>query len=155
MQRCQAQPTTFAIAASRAAWASEMARCTPVRPRATRPRRKSGPKRLGLGLADVEAANLAPAGLVHTVRDHQRLVHGAPAVADLLDLRVQEQVRVAASNGRVRNASNCSSKGSHTPLTSLLLRLESLRQLTPGDDQAASAQWRSSLAVAISCQPVV
>jgi hypothetical protein len=30
------------------------------------------------------------------VRDHQRLVDHAAAVADLLDLGVQEQVRVAA-----------------------------------------------------------
>ena len=123
MQRCQAQPSTFAIAAFRAAWASEMASCTPVRPRATRTAEEVGPKRLGLGLADVEAENLAPAGLVHAVRDHQRLVHDAAAVADLLDLRVQEQVRVAASNGRVRNASTCSSKASHTRLTSLVLIL--------------------------------
>ena len=40
--------------------------------------------------------DLAPAGLVHAVRDHQRLVDDAAAVADLLDLGVEEQVRVAA-----------------------------------------------------------
>jgi hypothetical protein len=73
-----------------------MASCTPVRPRAHQTAEEVGPKRLGLGLADVEAENLAPAGLVHAVRDHQRLLHAAAAVADLLDLRVQEQVRVAA-----------------------------------------------------------
>ena len=42
------------------------------------------------------AEDLAPAGLVHAVRDHQRLVDHAAAVADLLDLGVEEQVRVAA-----------------------------------------------------------
>ena len=40
--------------------------------------------------------DLAAAGLVHAVRDHQRLVDDAAAVADLLDLGVQEHVRVAA-----------------------------------------------------------
>ena len=40
--------------------------------------------------------DLAPAGLVHAMRDHQRLVDHAAAVADLLDLGVEEQVRVAA-----------------------------------------------------------
>src|SRR5687768_18495121 len=33
---------------------------------------------------------------MHAVSDHQRLVDDAAAVADLLDLRVEEQVRVAA-----------------------------------------------------------
>ena len=55
-----------------------------------------GPERLGLGLADIDREDLAPAGLVHAVRDHQRLVDDAAAVADLLDLRVQQQVRVGA-----------------------------------------------------------
>ena len=55
-----------------------------------------GPERLGLGLADVDGEDLAPAGLVDAVGDHQRLVDHAAAVADLLDLGVEEQVRVAA-----------------------------------------------------------
>ena len=55
-----------------------------------------GPERLGLGLADVDAQDLAPAGLMHAMRDHQRLVDHAAAVADLLDLGVQEQIRVGA-----------------------------------------------------------
>ena len=54
------------------------------------------PERLGLGLADVEAEDLAPAGLVDAVRDDDALVHDAAAVADLLDLGVEEQIRVAA-----------------------------------------------------------
>jgi hypothetical protein len=41
VQRCQAQPSTFAIAALCPAWASLIASCTPIRPRATRPLRKS------------------------------------------------------------------------------------------------------------------
>ena len=55
-----------------------------------------GPERLGLGLADIDREDLAAARLMDAVRDHQRLVDHAAAVADLLDLRVQEQVRVAA-----------------------------------------------------------
>lgn len=55
-----------------------------------------GPKRLGLGLTDVDREDLAAAGLVGAVRDHQCLVDHAAAVADLLDLRIEEQVRVGA-----------------------------------------------------------
>src|SRR4051812_8709594 len=54
------------------------------------------PERLGLGLTDVQADDLASAGLVDGVRDHDRLARDAAAVADLLDLRVDEQIRVAA-----------------------------------------------------------
>jgi hypothetical protein len=54
------------------------------------------PERLGLGLADVETDDLAPAGLVHAVGDDHAFVHHPPAGADLLDLGVDEQIRVAA-----------------------------------------------------------
>ena len=78
MQRCQAQPRTLAIAAFRPSCASEIASCTPTRPRATSAAQELGPERLGLGLADVEAEDLAPAGLVHAVGDHQRLATTRP-----------------------------------------------------------------------------
>ena len=96
MQRCQAQPSTLAIAALSPAWASEIASWTPTRPRATRPLRKLGPERLGLGLADVDREDLAAAGLMHAMGDDERLGDHAAAVADLLDLGVEEQIRVAA-----------------------------------------------------------
>jgi hypothetical protein len=54
------------------------------------------PERLGLRGADVQADDLAAPGLVHGVRDNDGLALHAPAVADLLDLGVDEQVRVAA-----------------------------------------------------------
>jgi hypothetical protein len=54
------------------------------------------PEALGLRGADVEADDLAAAGLVDGVRDHDALARDAPAVADLLDLGVDEQIRVAA-----------------------------------------------------------
>ena len=57
---------------------------------------EAAPERLGLGLADVEADHLPVAGLVHGIGEHQRLADDAPAVADLLDLRIQPQIRVAA-----------------------------------------------------------
>jgi hypothetical protein len=60
------------------------------------PAQEVGPERLGLGLADIDRENLASAGVVDAVRDHQRLVDHAPAGADLLDLGVEEQVGVAA-----------------------------------------------------------
>src|SRR6187200_2045961 len=57
---------------------------------------EGGPERLGLGLADVDREDLAAAGLMDTMRDHERLVDDAPAVAHLLDLGVEEEVWVAA-----------------------------------------------------------
>ena len=96
MQRCHGAPRTCASAAFRPGCASEMASCTPTRPRATSDREELAPERLGLRLADVEADDLAPAGLVDGVRDHDALARNAAAVADLLDLGVDEQIRVAA-----------------------------------------------------------
>jgi ABC-type branched-subunit amino acid transport system ATPase component len=54
------------------------------------------PERLRLRLAAVEADHLAPTGLVDAVRDHQALAHDAAAISDLLDFRVEPDVRVAA-----------------------------------------------------------
>jgi hypothetical protein len=54
------------------------------------------PERLGLGLADVQTDDLAASGLVHGVGDHHALARHAATVADLLDLRVHEHIRVAA-----------------------------------------------------------
>jgi hypothetical protein len=54
------------------------------------------PKRLRFRLADVEADDLAAPRLVHRVRDNDALPRDPAAVPDLLDLRVDEQIRVAA-----------------------------------------------------------
>src|SRR5215217_4315621 len=54
------------------------------------------PERLALGLADVEPEHLAPAGLMHAVRKHQRLLAHAARLPDALDLGVQPQIRVGA-----------------------------------------------------------
>jgi hypothetical protein len=54
------------------------------------------PEGLGLGLADVQADDLAASGLVNSVGDHDALARDATAVADLLDLGVDEQIRIAA-----------------------------------------------------------
>jgi hypothetical protein len=54
------------------------------------------PERLGLGLADIQADDLAASGLVHGVRDHHALALHTAAITDLLNLRVDEQIRVAA-----------------------------------------------------------
>jgi hypothetical protein len=55
-----------------------------------------GPERFGLGGADVQADDLPPAGLVHAVGDDHALALHPASVADLLDLRVEEQIEVAA-----------------------------------------------------------
>src|SRR5690349_15685730 len=54
------------------------------------------PERLGLRGADVQADDLPAARLMHSVRDHDALACDAAAVADLLDLGVDEQIRIAA-----------------------------------------------------------
>src|SRR3954451_10337776 len=96
VQRCQLQPRTFAIAAFSPAWASEMASWTPTSPRATRPRRKS------VQNASVSASptsierisrrpdSCTPCAITSALVDH------AAAVAPLLDLGVEEQIRVGA-----------------------------------------------------------
>ena len=54
------------------------------------------PERSGLDLADVDADHLAHPGLMHRIRDHQRLGDHAAAVADLDVLGVQPQIRIGA-----------------------------------------------------------
>ena len=54
------------------------------------------PERLGLRGADVQADDLPAPGFMHGVGDHDALALNTAAVADLLDLRVDEQVGVAA-----------------------------------------------------------
>jgi hypothetical protein len=81
--------------------------------------KKLTPEGLGLSLTDIQADDLPPTGLMHRVSYHHALARDATAVADLLDLRVDEQVRIAASNGRVLNACTCSSSPAQMRLTSL------------------------------------
>ena len=57
---------------------------------------KLAPEGLGLGLADVEPDHLAAAAVMHTIGDHQALAPHPAAVPDLLHLRVEPQIRVAA-----------------------------------------------------------
>ena len=97
MQRCQGQRSSLAIAALSPSWASE----TTVELHAGQAARDQraqevGPERLGLGLADVDAEDLAPARLVHAVGDHHALVDHAAAVPDLLGLAIKPQVGVVA-----------------------------------------------------------
>src|SRR6266545_543980 len=54
------------------------------------------PERLRLALPAVKADHLASTRLVDAMRDHQTLAHDTAAIADLLHLRVQPQVRVTA-----------------------------------------------------------
>jgi hypothetical protein len=71
-----------------------MASCTPTSPRATRERRNSVQKRVGLRGAEIQADDLAAAGLMVGVSDDDALALHAAAIADLLDLRVDEQIQV-------------------------------------------------------------
>src|SRR5947209_7493880 len=60
------------------------------------PARELAPERLGLGLADVEADDLAASGLVDAVGDDHALSDDPAAVFDLLDLGIDEEVGVTA-----------------------------------------------------------
>ena len=96
MQRCQLQPRTFAIAAFKPAWASEIASWTPTRPRATRPRRNSVQNAsVSASPTSIERISRRPVSCTPCATD-QRLGDDAAAVADLLHLGVEEQIRVAA-----------------------------------------------------------
>jgi Transposase, Mutator family len=66
-QRCQGQRSCLAIAALSPLWASETTSCTPAWPRATSDLRNLSSERLGLHLAEVDAEDLAAAGLVHAI----------------------------------------------------------------------------------------
>jgi hypothetical protein len=55
---------------------------------------------------------------VHAVGDDHALALHTATVSDLLDLGIEKQIDVAASNGRVRNASTCSSSPAQIRLTS-------------------------------------
>jgi hypothetical protein len=98
MTAAKGQPNTLAIAAARPVWASETTSCTPSSPRArSQALQERPPEALGLGLADVQTDDLAPAGLVHAVGDHQGLVAYPAWLADPLHLGVQPQIRVGTS----------------------------------------------------------
>jgi hypothetical protein len=75
---------------------------------------KLAPERLGLGRAHIKANDLALAGLVHGVGDHQGVMLDPPASADLLNLGVQPQLRIGAIQRRSRNAVTCSSRPRHS-----------------------------------------
>src|SRR5436190_3508269 len=96
VQRCHGAPRTCSSAVFRPGWASEIASCTPTRPPLDQRAQELAPERLRLCLADVQANDLAAAGLMHRVRDHHTLARDPAAVTNLLDLRVDEQIRVAA-----------------------------------------------------------
>ena len=96
MQRCQAQPSTLAIAVLEPGVGVRDGELHPGQAARDQAPKEVGPERLGLGLADIDREDLAAAGLVHAMGDDQRLRHDAAAVADLLDLGVEEQIRVAA-----------------------------------------------------------
>src|SRR5829696_2515765 len=70
VQRCQLQPSTFAIAAFNPACASEIAELDADQTALDQAAEEVGPERLSLGLADVDREDLAPAGLMNAVRDH-------------------------------------------------------------------------------------
>ena len=96
MQRCHGDPRTLAIAGLQARVRVADRQLHADQASGDERAQELRPERLGLGLADVEADDLAATGLVDGVRDDDAFACDAAAVADLLDLRVDEHVRVAA-----------------------------------------------------------
>ena len=71
----------------------------PVQPAGAQAAEELPPEALGLGLADVQADDLATAAVADAVGDHQRLVAHAARLAHPFDLGVQPQVGVGAGQG--------------------------------------------------------
>src|SRR3954454_1226659 len=85
------------MAALSPSWASEMTSFTPFEPQPHEIAQESRPKRLGLGGADVQADDLAPAIGVHRHGDYGGHRDNAPALAHLQVGRVQPQIRPLAT----------------------------------------------------------
>jgi len=110
--------TEIARSRARASSGASRTRACHAAPAPPRRRRSRRPAARRLRSSDVQADHLAAAGLVHGVRDNAALALNAATVADLLDLRVDENVRVAALQLRSRNAWTCSSSRPAIRLTS-------------------------------------
>jgi hypothetical protein len=95
VQRCQGQPNTLAIAVVSPVGVGDH-QLHPIQPAGAERPQEAAPERLGLGLPDVQTDHLSPAGLVHAVGDHQRLVAHPTRLADPLHLGVQPQVGIGA-----------------------------------------------------------
>ncbi len=95
LQRCQAAPSRVAaMAAWIPRWASEVARRTPSRPRATSERRNAVQDAADSAAADRAAHDLALTALVDRDGDEEGGVHDTTAVPDLLVLGVEPQIRI-------------------------------------------------------------
>ncbi len=57
---------------------------------------EAAPEGLRLALPDIEGDHLPVARLVDAIGEHERLAHNAATIADLLDLRIEPEVGVAA-----------------------------------------------------------
>jgi hypothetical protein len=95
VQRCHGAPRTCPSAAFRPGWRPRWpaARRKPAR---DQPTKELAPERVGLGRADVEANHFPASSLMDGVGDHHALARDAAAVADLLDLGVDGQIRITA-----------------------------------------------------------
>ena len=96
MHRCQGAPSTWAIAFLQALVRVRDNQLHAGEATLDQAAEEVTPERLRLALAAVDPDHLAPPRLVHAVRDHQALPHDAAASPDLLDLRIQPQIRIAA-----------------------------------------------------------
>ena len=71
------------------------------------------PEGLGLRLADIDADDLPPAGLVDAVGDHQGLLTNPTGLADPFHFGVQPQVGIAALQRPLAEHRTCSSRPRH------------------------------------------
>src|SRR5437764_13220913 len=96
VQRCHGQPSTRAIAALSPSWSSETASRTPPMPRFLRPRRNSTQKAPDSTSPTSRPITSRRPGLVHRIRDDERLGDDPPLVSHLDLLGIEPQVRVRA-----------------------------------------------------------
>ena len=96
MQRCHGAPRTWASSGLQARLRIADRELDADQPARDERAQELAPERLGLRGADIQPDDLAAAGLVNGVSDDDALARDPAAVADLLDLGVDEQIRVAA-----------------------------------------------------------
>jgi hypothetical protein len=89
VQRCQGQPSTWAIAFFSPGVRVGDDQLHPGEAALDQRAQEGAPERLRFRFADIERDHFPVAGLVHAVGEHQALADDAARVADALDLGVE------------------------------------------------------------------
>ena len=96
VHRCHGQVRTRSIAFLKALVLIGHRETHPRQPSGAEPAQELEPERLALGLADIDADHLTPAGLVNRVGNHERFAADMASVSDLEVLGIEPDIRVLA-----------------------------------------------------------